>query len=836
MLRDFLVEAKEQVELLDQELVRLESEPESAEALAVVFRVMHTLKGGAGFLCLQRIENLAHCAETVLAKIRDEGLVVNRSRIDVLLEAADLLRAIVENIEHSGVEGELCCEGVCARLKSTLEDEAQQVDSELAELEALQEQLMESLGKAHPEPPPPEKASLDRVSSEEAPDESRGPASCPDLVRVRVDLLDKLMNLVGELVLSRNQILQLTGVSEDGSLNSACQRIDLVTSELQEHIMQTRMQPVGNVLKRFPRLVRDMAAQTGKEVRLVVDGQDTGLDRTVIEAIKDPLTHILRNSIDHGIETPAQRIEARKPAFGTIHVRAYHEGGQVTIEFKDDGGGIDSGRVKCRAIENGLVTHAEAEAMSDRDLLQLIFEPGFSTAKQVTSLSGRGVGMDVVRTSTETIGGTVDLQSVAGKGTTVKLRIPLTLAIIPALIVNMAEERYAIPQVNLQELVRLENDESIESLYGAEVYRLRGKLLPLMRLRDVLGLPRLEDSQELNIVVLNFDSLTFGLLVDGVCDTEEIVVKPLGSELKRLQVYAGATIMGDGRIALILDVGGLARCQDLRFEELDCRQNEASQNRRTANTQAMLLLSLGGEASYSIPLNLVSRLEEFPSAKVEQLSGQSVIQYRDDLLPLFSLAELMGVGGAPSADTLQVLVFESAGHALGLTVDRILDVVEQEFALSAVSGAGYGTLGSSIIDGKAVSIIDLESVLGQVQPGLLSSEGGTVGPWFRVLLVGPDSLRSRMARSNLELEGHAVTAAETAEEALQRIAGQEFDCLLLTLPAEEAAHLRTKLGELEAGLPLLALSPGINGIEFLQDVSRSSLLDSLQRMCREVAA
>ena len=398
--------------------------------------------------------------------------------------------------------------------------------------------------------------------------EARGSAVSDSTIRVDVGLLDKLMNLVGELVLARNQVLQFTSQSADSAFLATSQRLNLITTELQGSVMKTRMQPIGNVWSKLPRVVRDLAAACGKEVRLEMEGKETELDKTIIEAIKDPLTHIVRNSVDHGIERPETRVERRKPAEGCLKMRAYHEGGQVIIEITDDGGGIDCERVKQKALQRALITPEQAARMSDHEALYLIFLPGFSTAEKVTNVSGRGVGMDVVKTNIERIGGTVDLQSQPGKGTTLKIKIPLTLAIIPALIVTSGGDRFAIPQVSLLELVRLEVEQAsqqIEFIHGAPVYRLRGQLLPFAYLNRELRLNDADDDglkpsvEATTIVVLQADGHPFGLVVDEINDTEEIVVKPLGKQLKGVASFAGATIMGDGRVALILDVLGLAQ-------------------------------------------------------------------------------------------------------------------------------------------------------------------------------------------------------------------------------------------------------------------------------------
>lgn len=740
MLSDFLVEAWEQVEILDREFVALEEEPDNLERITTIFRVMHTLKGGAGFLGLEMMECLTHYAETLLSRMREGELTVTRERSNVLLKTADACKSILQYLEKGNGEGPVRYNDLMVELKREAENRNQEtapsIASELrpkqqgmSDLEDFQAQLLAAMsGGAEEEGSPAEApapvtevavaqaAPAEAASALTEEEQVSGSHTCDSRIRVQVDLLDKLMNLVGELVLSRNQILQISTGLESTALSSACQRINLVTSELQVHVMQTRMQPVSTLMNRFPRIIRDLCAQTGKEAKFTMDGQDTGLDRTILEAVKDPLTHILRNSVDHGLEAPQVRTARGKSARGHIHIRAYHEGGQVTIEINDDGAGVNLERVKEKAVSQGLVTAQEAQRMCERDALQLLFQPGFSTAATVTNLSGRGVGMDVVRTSVEKIGGSVDLSTVPGQGTQVKLRLPLTLAIIPALLVSSNGQRYAIPQVNLQELVRLEGAEAqagIERIYGAEVYRLRGQLLPLLRLRSVLGTP-IETSDTLNIVVVNADGAPFGLIVDGVCDTEEIVVKPLTRELKQLQLYAGATIMGDGTVALILDVAGLGRTSKLHQEKSKDRDKEETQSQSDPSCQSLLLFRLSGNEQFAIPLTLLSRLEEFHSNQVEMVRGEQVVQYRGRLLKLIDMAGHFGMMSHHGSETYRVLVFNYEGTDLGLMVEEILDVVDDTLVLEPGS-SGRGVMGTAVIAGKATTVVDLLQLVGNGQ-------------------------------------------------------------------------------------------------------------------------
>ncbi|HET6370806.1 MAG TPA: chemotaxis protein CheA, partial [Nitrospiria bacterium] len=487
-------------------------------------------------------------------------------------------------------------------------------------------------------------------------EESTGSSAVSDsTIRVEVDLLDKLMTLVGEMVLARNQILQYASGKDDPVFLATVQRLNMITSELQEAAMKTRMQPIGNIWSRFPRMVRDLAIACGKQVRLQMEGRDTDLDKSIIEAIRDPLTHLVRNAVDHGIEKPEARAEAGKSMEGIIHLRAYHEGGNVNIEISDDGAGIDPERVRQKAIQRALITPQQAESMSDQQLMNLIFLPGFSLAENVTNVSGRGVGMDVVRSKLEKVSGTVDVQSELGRNTVIKIKIPLTLAIIPALLVRCGQNNYAIPQVSLLELVRLKGEgkgREIEQVHGAPVYRLRGNLLPLVFLDRVLrkkgeiehraGKAGETEENAVNIVVLQAEDRIFGLVVEGINDTEEIVVKPLGRRLKGIACFSGAAILGDGRVALILDVPGLARNAKVVSESKEQKTvlGRAVVQEKSTDKTTLLLFSVG-KGRMGIPLSMVARLEEFEPSKIERTGNQEVVQYRGEIMPLIRLTDVL---------------------------------------------------------------------------------------------------------------------------------------------------------------------------------------------------
>ena len=551
----------------------------------------------------------------------------------------------------------------------------------------------------------------------------KGQAVAETTVRLDVALLDKLMNLVGELVLVRNQILQYSRSTEDASLITASQRLNLITSELQEGVMKTRMQPIQNAWAKLPRVVRDLSMTCGKKVQIKMEGAETELDKTILEAIRDPLTHIVRNSVDHGIEAPGVREAKGKPAEGTLLLRAFHEGGQVNIEICDDGGGINLARVKEKALSQGLISPDQAAAMSERELMNLILLPGFSTAATVTNVSGRGVGMDVVKTNVEKIGGTLEINSVYGEGTTLRIKIPLTLAIVPALMVGCGEDRYAIPQNNLVELVRLEGERvqsEIEHIHNVPVYRLRGNLLPLLfldeqlQLRPARSAAELRQDSEVNIVVLSAEGRQFGLVVNQINDTQEIVVKPLSQHLKAISTYAGVTIMGDGAVALILDVTGIAKRAGVVSEARDRNKAQQTVKEQACGEQkhTLLLLGMGEERRMAMPLSLVARLEEISISSVERADGQQVVQYGGQIMPLIHLGDVLGSGSvrADGATTLQVVVYSENGRSVGLVVDRILDIVETTLTMQH-AGKRMGVLGSAVIQSRVTDLLDIHNLI-----------------------------------------------------------------------------------------------------------------------------
>src|SRR5580704_9609763 len=778
-IHEFLVESHENLSRLDQDLVELEKHPYDADLLGSIFRTIHTIKGACGFLAFSVLEAITHQAETLLSQLRDGKRELNPALVSLILETVDATRKVLAAIETSGKEGSENFEDLTERLRlaaqlTTREQTApapeakgagatptpvvqptvEKTSSELHEIGQTEEEARERR----------DKGKGDRREE----DVARSSAAVDANIRVGVGLLDKLMDLVGELVLTRNQILQFNIEREDAALNATSQRLNLITTELQEGVMKTRMQPIGVVWNKLPRVVRDMATTLGKQIRLQMDGADTELDRTIIEAIKDPLMHLVRNSCDHGIELPEVRLRAGKPPQGILTLRAYHEGGQVNIEIGDDGAGIDVARVKQKALDNGLLRPEQAEKLGDREALGLIFQPGFSTAQVVTNFSGRGVGMDVVKSHIEKIGGVVDIFSRLGEGATIKIRIPLTLAIIPGLVITSGGERFVIPQVSLLELIRLEGDGSgkhIEYVHGTPVYRRRGNLLPIAYLNQVLALSPPEHPEAVSMVVLQAEDRLFGLVVDGINDTQEIVVKPLGKQLKGLTLYAGATIMGDGRVALILDVLGIGQRSGVLSESLEqARASGQQQAQVKVSQQRLLLFRAGSFSRLAVPLSLVARLEEFPKSAIEHDSGCRVVQYRDRILPLVSLRDVLE-GGRPRADLspgqggdpIQVVVFNDGERSVGLVVDQILDVAEEAVTVRQKS-ARKGLLGSAVVGKRVTDFLDLDYVIHGSGANWLQDAGGAANG--KIILVAEGSAFSRgLIRSSLDMAGYRVIEA-----------------------------------------------------------------------------
>ncbi len=896
LLQDFLTETFESLTQLDQDIVQLEQNPEDPELLGNIFRVAHTIKGTCGFLDLPRLESVAHAAENILGKYRDGELPVTEESITLILNSVDRITMIVTHLEQEGVEPEGDDRDLIEQIETILEAsghvEASEDDLEAAFAGTLDEKdteenteedieqdltsddqdtvMEQELGETESET----KAKDGVKANEGAPAQTTAQQAnqavkesqlANQSIRVNVDVLENLMTVVSELVLTRNQLLQTARANPHDAYNNPLQQLNHVVSELQEGVMKTRMQPIGKAWAKLPRLVRDTAKDLDKDITLVMDGEDTELDRQVLELIKDPLTHMVRNSADHGIEQPETRIENGKPPAGTIHLSAYHEGGHIIIELKDDGKGLAVDKIKDKALDSGIVSEADLESMSDQQIKALIFRPGFSTADAVTSVSGRGVGMDVVRSNIEKIGGTVDLKSVEGEGTTFTIKIPLTLAIVSAMILSAAGNKFALPQTAIVELVKTgrDSDAKIERIQGSRVLRLRGGLLPLVDLSDVFGggqkntsrpqtnqspsdsmdqpphdvaAGQSSDKKELSdddamaiadnrvditgradesfIIVSQVGSFTFGIIVDQVFDTEEIVVKPVAPILRNIDVFSGNTILGDGSVIMILDPNGMAK-QAGDISTLEQQSMQAKQTETTGDkTTSLLLFTAGDGAPKAVPLALIGRLEDIDKTEIEKSEGGLVVQYRGELMPLIPFNQNISVD-LNSEGNQPVLVFVDDDKHMGLIVERIVDIVDEAINVQSSAAQNTGVLGSAIIAGKATEVIDVSHFLQKA-----------TGDWFdvkkedafesrvgrHVLLVDDSPFFRNMIKPFLEIEGYDVTVADTGQAALElQNAGKSFDLIIsdIEMPGLSGFELAEKIRNSDgqwAQLPLIALS------------------------------
>src|SRR6202163_2429166 len=819
LLREFLTETNESLDTVDNQLVRFEQDPNNAKILDNIFRLVHTIKGTCGFLGLPRLEALAHAGETLMGKFRD-GMPVTAAAVTLILGSIDRIKEILATLEATEAEPEgtdqdlidplvemsmqsfetapatVAVKEEVVSLPQILERELRPGEVSLDELErAFRETETEVEIETAPAPQPASAAASKQdaapvvaPSKKPATGRASGDAETPEgdkvanqSIRVNVDTLEHLMTMVSELVLTRNQLLEISRRNEDTEFKVPLQRLSNVTAELQEGVMKTRMQPIGNAWQKLPRIVRDLSGELHKQIELEMHGADTELDRQVLDLIKDPLTHMVRNSADHGLETPAERLACGKPEQGTIRLSAYHEGGHIIICIADNGRGLNTGRIKAKAVSNGLVSEAELEKMTEAQIHKFIFAPGFSTAAAVTSVSGRGVGMDVVRTNIDQIGGTIDVKSVGGQGSSVSVQIPLTLAIVSALIVEAAGDRFAIPQLSVVELVRARanSEHRIERIKDTAVLRLRNKLLPLMHLKKLLKLDDGSSSDPENgfIVVTQVGSQTFGIVVDGVFHTEEIVVKPMSTKLRHIDMFSGNTILGDGAVIMIIDPNGIAKALGASSSASHEIAEENASMRAGAAEQltSLLVFRAGSNQPKAVPLGLVTRLEEIATDKIELSNGRYMVQYREQLMPL---VQMTGVS-VQTSGTQPILVFADDGRSMGLVVDEIIDIVEERLHIE-VAGSADGILGSAVIKGQATEVIDVGHFLPMAFADWFSrKEMRPSSTAQSVLLVDDSAFFRNMLAPVLKAAGYRVRVAPNAQEGLTALrSGQVFDVVL----------------------------------------------------------
>ncbi len=832
LIEEFLVETKEGLEALDNDLVSLEQNPEDKEIIGKIFRIMHTIKGTCGFLGMSRLEKVAHAGEDIFDKIRDGAIKVTPEIISMVFQALDKIKEIVAYLEENekepvGDDSDLvtklraCAKGEMpapakvvevvkpvepvAPVITVQEKTLQGIPQDSEDLQALFDKTESLINVSQPTAAKSAandsedlQALFDKTESlvdvsqvnkpavveeskkeddhaahkkEEAAHKNDNKAKKDagnQTIRVNLDVLDQLMQHVSELVLTRNQLMQILRTNRETSFNTALQRLNSITTELQEGVMKTRMQPVGNAWTKLPRIVRDLSMELNKKIDLVMSGEDTELDRQLLERITDPLTHMVRNSADHGLEGPKDRLAAGKPEVGTINLRAYHGGGYIIIEISDDGRGIDPAKIKQKAIEKGLVSETIASQMSDSQILQFIFAAGFSTAEKVTSVSGRGVGMDVVKNNIESISGTVDLKSEVGKGAVFTIKIPLTLAIMPILQVTVKEQKFAIPQINVIEVVKSSRKSGfvIETINSKPVLRLRGSLLPLVSLAETLKIGTTEYGDESipkYIVVCELGSYHFGVIVEQVSDTEEIVVKPVAKILKGVDFYSGSTILGDGSVILILDPNGLARATG----EITGLDKAAARNKKSsedADKSSFIVFKAGDVTPKVVPLELISRLEEIDVSKIEYSHGMPVIQYRDDLMKIVQIDENYKL---PANGMQELLVLSNRGKIMGLVVEEILDIAKCSVDHDLSSGRD-GFIGSMVIDGKTCDVIDVTYYFDKAFPDLQDEEKPKTNEVKKKILLADDSAFFRkFIPPELKDQGYDVEVCSSGSKAVE---------------------------------------------------------------------
>jgi len=898
ILQGFIEESLEHLADIENDLLAIEEAGANIDEDLVnkVFRAAHSIKGGAGFMGLTAIQSLSHSTENVLGMIRSKKLIPTPEIVNVLLMASDELQSMIEDVHNSNDTDisshvdplDAIADGTFSQPAADAEPASQPAVEEVVaaeQEEAAAEPDIEVEPEPEPEPevevevevaPTPVAAVVEPVTPEPVAPTPAGqaakskappPTKAETSLRVHVSLLDSLMNLAGELVLSRNQLLQTIGSDDLRNAEAVGQRIDLITSELQEAIMLTRMQPIGNVFNKFPRVVRDLAKKLNKTIDLTIVGKDVELDKTIIESINDPLTHLVRNSVDHGIEMPADRKKIGKPENGLVILKAYHEAGQVVIEISDDGKGLDGEALAASAVNKGLISPEQAQAMSDKEKVNLIFLPGFSTAAAVTDVSGRGVGMDVVKTNLDQLGGNVDIISEKGNGTTISIKLPLTLAIIPCQIIETGGERYAIPQVNLEELLRIpasQVKERVERVGDAEVVRLRGTLLPLIRLSDVIGAKRTyfdhheqdvkDDRREiisdrrgkdsplfneqsssnsfdnrrqpsdrprsvldrrssassaLNIVVVSTGSMKYGLIVDRLQDSEEIVIKPLGRHLQQCKGYAGATIMGDGRIALILDVSNLARMAHLTSLDGSDRAAEVAKAAEDAinakkDKQSLLIFQNSSTEHFGVPLNQVERIEKIKRSDIEDLGGKRVMKYRGGSLSLICVDDVAMVEPLAEDENLIVIVFNIAKRAVGLLAIGPIDALEVTADIDDTTLSQPGIMGSIIIEDHTTMLVNVFEMVQNLFP-----------QWFEE--------QEKFDFDQLEEEGPAPTIliAEDSKFFRNQVKGYMTEVGYNVIEAEDGLEGWNKLEEHSDEITLLVTDiemPNMNGFELTQRI------------------
>lgn len=822
LVEEFLSETSEGLEALDNQIVELEKDQDNEALLSSIFRIMHTIKGTCGFLGLNKLASVAHAGENIMDKLRNKQLSVNPDIISVILEAVDNIKFIVAYIGEHGVEPENDYAGLIKKFNAVADGKFDVISIETK---------TEKVSEIKPEEKPIKKEEVEQKEAQEVKEvvkSSEKPIALPEkatttktdhnttqTIKVNVDVLESLMQIVSELVLNRNQLIQLDRTLRDNRFASSIQRLNVITSELQETVMETRMQPIGSAWVKVPRMIRDLSKELNKKIKLVMLGEETELDRQLIESIKDPLVHMIRNSADHGIESPEERIAKGKPEEGTITLQAFHQGGHIIIEISDDGRGLNLTKIKSKALQNKLVTEKELSSMSDAQIMQFIFRAGFSTAETITAVSGRGVGMDVVKKNIDDIRGTVELKSIEGKGSTFMIKIPLTLAIMPILVVEVGALKFGIPQVNVIEMVKTggSSEYIMEEINGIHILRLRDILLPLLSLSEILQISKQDIGKDIYVVVCEVNGINFGIIVDRIYDTEEIVLKPVSKLIKSISVYSGNTLLGNGDVIMILDPAGIVKYLTDTHKDTTSSLTLSDQKHLDSSRASRFLILKSGQSLKAIPLELVSRLEEIDVTKIEVASGRFIVQYRGTLMFLENLDPDYQI---PKKGSQQVVVFASYGHVLGLIVEEIVDIIEQD--VEVTSAFEDEDITAVVLGGKTMDLVDINTFFNKAFPSEEQFLSLPKGKSFNLLLVD-DSFFFRKTVSNfLTKKGFKVHCKKTAYEALPVLKENpnKFDAIITdinmpTMDGFEFAKICAADDKIK-NIPIIALTSDIKAL------------------------
>lgn len=858
LVKEFIAETNDSLMEIDLDLVKLEQDPTNKELLGKIFRLMHTIKGTCGFINLPRLEKVAHVCENLLDDFRSDKITITEELMTTLFMSIDRVRFLVSEVEKTGAEPSGEDGDIIDIIKQSQEKAYENGNNpaleegnntvEIPDNQAVDAKVIEVKSK-EPE--------IKAVKSDDADIKKSDIAEKnPEFLRVQMNVLEDLINMVSELVLTRNQLLQLTRLEENSLLNTPLQRLNRIVSDLQDNVMKTRMQPIGNAWSKLPRIVRDLAAETKKKISLEMKGEETELDRQVLELIKDPLTHMIRNSCDHGIESPSERLENNKSETGLIKLHAFHEGGFIVIEISDDGKGLDPEKIAEKAVSKNLIEADIVEKMSEKQILDLIMRPGFSTAEAITNISGRGVGMDVVRANIEKIGGSIDMESTVGNGTKFTIQIPLTLAIISALIVEIDNNRYAIPQMNIQELVSLGNagKEMIEYINHKPVLRLRDRIIPLLKSGVLLNSKEddIDDSKK-SIAIITAGSTCYGIIIDHIFDTEEVVIKSVSSVLKSADIFSGNTILGNGEVIMILDPVAIARRFNVEKEatNLDIQNNiNTAETKHKAETASMLIFKAGKGIEKAIPLAMVHRLQVFDSQRISHSADKMIVQNNGKLVQLL-FVDPDSQKLSDKEVTSLMLSDDRSDSSIGLVIDQVIDIVEGELELAESTNRG-GILGSMILGGCTVDIIDIAYYLEENSSDWFSQKTHSQKPFVHkhlknvqskernrnpepqnseyhimtaknvsqnysvsgkasILVVDDSSFFRNMLHPILKTAGYDVTLAEDAIEAIKlHDAGYQFDIILsdIEMPGMDGYEFVEKMRSNSTwkDLPFIALT------------------------------